>query len=68
MTFMNRYDLVTARVSNGLLNMIPIFLGPKLGNFLTYSNHVGLQTLIHLYNKDHKQLTASLVHDVNKAF
>ena len=68
MRFMNRYDLVTGNVSNGPLSMIPIFLGPKLRNFLTYSNHAGLQTLLYLYNKDHKQLTASIVHDVNKAF
>ena len=43
-------------------------LRPYAREFLTCSNHTGLETLLHLYNKDHKQFTASLVHDTNKAF
>ena len=36
-------------------------------DFLSCSNDTEVQTLFHLYNGDHKQVTASLVHDVHMA-
>ena len=50
------------------LNQICNTVSTEFRDVLFCSNHTGLQTLLHLCNGDNKRVTASLVHDVYKAF